>query len=191
MKIALSSKANAILNDFAQNCFTPLSEIKKPYDEWMGAVPKKLINFPNVLRQPMILIIGTMKLWDYSVKNAYKLLQLINGRCSSVTNFSLWRIWSLKIPAKVSVFLWRPCCNNLPTTVNLIGKHVDVPAVYSFFVRLKGKLWTMFLWIVHLLTYASLILIEYFPLRSLVMLVLFARPFGRRELRLCGITRTH
>uniref|UniRef100_A0A803P935 DUF4283 domain-containing protein n=1 Tax=Cannabis sativa TaxID=3483 RepID=A0A803P935_CANSA len=116
----------------------------------------------GVLRQPMILIIGTMKLWDYSVKNAYKLLQLINGRCSSVTNFSLWRIWSLKIPAKVSVFLWRPCCNNLPTTVNLIGKHVDVPAVYSFFVRLKGKLWTMFLWIVHLLTYASLILIEGF-----------------------------
>ncbi|KAF4363653.1 hypothetical protein G4B88_021770 [Cannabis sativa] len=47
-------------------------------------------------------------------------------------NFSLWRIWSLKIPAKVYIFLWRPCCNNLPTRVNLIGKHVDVPLVCSF-----------------------------------------------------------
>uniref|UniRef100_A0A803PJ47 Reverse transcriptase domain-containing protein n=1 Tax=Cannabis sativa TaxID=3483 RepID=A0A803PJ47_CANSA len=70
---------------------------------------------------------------QYSVKSAYKRLQVVNGRWIGGDNSGLWRkLWNLKIPAKISVFLWRACRNNRPTRINLLVRHVDVPSVCPF-----------------------------------------------------------
>ncbi|XP_060965665.1 uncharacterized protein LOC115720502 [Cannabis sativa] len=67
----------------------------------------------------------------YSVKSAYKRLQVLNGRWSRGDNLGLWRkLWNMKIPAKFYVFLWRACRNNLPTRISLKVKQVDVPLLY-------------------------------------------------------------
>ncbi|KAF4389810.1 hypothetical protein F8388_009943 [Cannabis sativa] len=67
----------------------------------------------------------------YSVKSAYKRLQVLNGRWSRGDNLGLWRkLWNMKIPAKFYVFLWCACRNNLPTRISLKVKQVDVPLLY-------------------------------------------------------------
>uniref|UniRef100_A0A803Q4P0 Reverse transcriptase zinc-binding domain-containing protein n=1 Tax=Cannabis sativa TaxID=3483 RepID=A0A803Q4P0_CANSA len=69
----------------------------------------------------------------YTVKSACKRLQVVNGRWTSGNNSRLWRkLWNLKIPEKVSVFLWRACRNNLPTHVNLKVKHVTALVICPF-----------------------------------------------------------
>ncbi|KAH9656150.1 reverse transcriptase domain-containing protein [Citrus sinensis] len=58
----------------------------------------------------------------YTVRSCYRLLNnYVNAPSSGI-----WRkIWSLEVPSKVKVFLWRAAQNVLPTTDNLIWKRVE------------------------------------------------------------------
>ncbi|KAH9647069.1 putative reverse transcriptase/RNA-dependent DNA polymerase [Citrus sinensis] len=58
----------------------------------------------------------------YTVRSCYRLL---NNYVNTPTS-GIWRkIWSLEVPSKVKVFLWRATQNVLPTTDNLIWKRVE------------------------------------------------------------------
>ncbi|KAH9673153.1 putative reverse transcriptase/RNA-dependent DNA polymerase [Citrus sinensis] len=58
----------------------------------------------------------------YTIRSCYRLLNnYVNAPSSGI-----WRkIWSLEVPSKVKVFLWRAAQNVLPTTDNLIWKRVE------------------------------------------------------------------
>ncbi|XP_060957652.1 uncharacterized protein LOC133029176 [Cannabis sativa] len=67
---------------------------------------------------------------DFSVKSAYGLLQKQKQSQRINTDTSFWdKLWGLCIPPKVKNFLWRAATNNLPTCVNLVFRHVEVPTV--------------------------------------------------------------
>ena len=60
----------------------------------------------------------------YTVCNSYKMLL----PCSDISSSSIWnRLWRLDVPSKVKHFMWRVLTNVLPTTENLLQKHVEVP----------------------------------------------------------------
>lgn len=64
---------------------------------------------------------------DYSVKSAYRMLQVQKGRWQTVDNNSLWRIvWQIKAPPKVLNMIWRALAQCLPTLNALQEKHVYV-----------------------------------------------------------------
>ncbi|TXG67924.1 hypothetical protein EZV62_009199 [Acer yangbiense] len=59
---------------------------------------------------------------NYSVRSGYKLKKLIQSSVETFGSFDVdwWKsIWCLKIPLKVSVFVWKACRNWLPTLFNL------------------------------------------------------------------------
>lgn len=59
----------------------------------------------------------------FTVKSMYKQLQGV----FDTTYSSFWRkLWSLKIPGKVTTFLWRVCNGCLPTLASLASKRVQV-----------------------------------------------------------------
>ncbi|XP_015386698.1 uncharacterized protein LOC107177439 [Citrus sinensis] len=64
----------------------------------------------------------------YTIRSCYRLLNnYVNAPSSGI-----WRkIWSLEVPSKVKVFLWRAAQNVLPTTDNLIWKRVEVMPICS------------------------------------------------------------
>ncbi|XP_030502854.2 uncharacterized protein LOC115718027 [Cannabis sativa] len=67
---------------------------------------------------------------EFSVKSAYGLLQRQKQTQLTKTEHSFWdKLWGLCIPPKVKNFLWRAATNNLPTCVNLVFRHVEVPTV--------------------------------------------------------------
>lgn len=60
---------------------------------------------------------------SYTVRSCYKLLDPILVAPSS----GVWRrMWNLKVPGKVKIFIWRAALNVLPTTDNLICRRVEV-----------------------------------------------------------------
>jgi len=62
----------------------------------------------------------------YSVKSAYK--DIINHDVVVVQHRAPgnWNcVWSLKIPLKVNNFMWRACCNCLPTRIRLQSKGIQ------------------------------------------------------------------
>jgi hypothetical protein len=48
----------------------------------------------------------------------------------------MWKkIWSLKLPGKIKIFLWRLLHNSLPTRRNIKRKHVELDTVYPMCYR--------------------------------------------------------
>ena len=74
---------------------------------------------------------------SYSVRSGYQLLCEVEATCApsgstdeGVKRF--WKkIWQLKVPNKVRVFLWRACSNALPTKVGLYKRKVVVDKLYD------------------------------------------------------------
>lgn len=60
----------------------------------------------------------------FSVKSCYRWLQ---GECMNQYTYLWKKIWNMKLPEKVTNFLWRLCKGCLPTNVALASRHVDVP----------------------------------------------------------------
>ncbi|KAL8120232.1 hypothetical protein AgCh_017395 [Apium graveolens] len=64
---------------------------------------------------------------EYSIRSAYRLLQLQKGRWSTNDNDNLWRkMWQVKAPPKVLNLIWRALSYCLPTMVMLDQKRVPV-----------------------------------------------------------------
>lgn len=62
---------------------------------------------------------------EFTVKSCYRGLQ---GECRSDQS-RLWRrIWDMKLPSKVTNFVWRLCKGCLPTNAALVTKHVNIGA---------------------------------------------------------------
>lgn len=57
----------------------------------------------------------------FTVKSAYRWLQ---GEFESAHKFFWHKLWSLKLPGKVTHFIWRVCTGCLPTTSALSIKQV-------------------------------------------------------------------
>lgn len=67
------------------------------------------------------------KFGNFIVKSAYLMLEGTYNNASSADNSGFWcKLWNLKIPPKVKIFLWRASSNCLPTKDNLIIKQVPV-----------------------------------------------------------------
>lgn len=63
----------------------------------------------------------------YSVKSAYKLLQMQGGNWHTDDNSSVWReLWRIKAPPRALNLVWRAMSNCLPTLTQLQYKHVSV-----------------------------------------------------------------
>lgn len=63
----------------------------------------------------------------YTVKSAYKRLQILNGRWQDDYQSKIWRtLWRIKAPPKALNLVWRALSNCLPTLTSLFSKHVSV-----------------------------------------------------------------
>lgn len=91
-----------------------------------------IISLPLSFRKPHdSLIWNGNKKGLFSVKSAYYLLQQ-NGRdpnagesSSSSANKHLWKsVWSLHLPRKIQLLIWRACSNALPTKKNLFKRGI-------------------------------------------------------------------
>ena len=66
----------------------------------------------------------------YSTKSAYWMLAESTtssnpGPSNPTVNSGIWKdIWGLRVPNKIKHFLWRACCEALPTKKNLLSRHV-------------------------------------------------------------------
>ena len=66
----------------------------------------------------------------YSTKSAYRMLaesmaSSNPGPSNPTVNSGIWKdIWGLRAPNKIKHFLWRACCEALPTKKNLLSRHV-------------------------------------------------------------------
>uniref|UniRef100_A0A803P6B0 Reverse transcriptase domain-containing protein n=1 Tax=Cannabis sativa TaxID=3483 RepID=A0A803P6B0_CANSA len=68
----------------------------------------------------------------YTVKSAYRRLRELKAAAVDHSNAGFWRkLWDLKIPPKISNFLWRAATNTLPTCVQLQHRHVPISRVCS------------------------------------------------------------
>lgn len=57
---------------------------------------------------------------------------------SNSSTLPIWRkIWQLKVPPKVKIFVWRACMNGLPTTYNLRYRGVSSASFCSLCDRCK------------------------------------------------------
>ena len=81
-------------------------------------------------RVPDLLIWAGTKSGRYTTKSAYKLL-MSKPVLSTPSPFdtsaqtNCWRrIWSLSVPNKIKHFLWRACCESLPTKKNMLSRNV-------------------------------------------------------------------
>lgn len=75
------------------------------------------------------------KKWDYSVKNGYQIALKINlpeePGCSG-SNSNQWKgIWSLALPEKIKIFLWRASNNLLPTAENLWRRKIIQDPIFQ------------------------------------------------------------
>ena len=68
----------------------------------------------------------------FTVKSAYQIALKLKEKnrvkhSRAVTNQALWKkIWTLKTPPKVKMFVWRACSNILPTRENLHGRKMKI-----------------------------------------------------------------
>lgn len=72
------------------------------------------------------------KLGQYSVRSAYRMLQM--GKNTNQTSYNsdfLRKLWNLKVPPKVKNLLWRASTDCLPAKVQLRTKRVDVNVTCS------------------------------------------------------------
>lgn len=68
----------------------------------------------------------------YSVKSAYKFLQVQRGHWNAEENENIWRIlWRIKAPPMAVNLVWRALSNCLPTMTQLHYKHVPVQMLCS------------------------------------------------------------
>ncbi|XP_062085599.1 uncharacterized protein LOC133791697 [Humulus lupulus] len=66
----------------------------------------------------------------FIVRSAYTLLQLQKPNQPGFNNSGFWRkLWHLKIPPKVTNFLWRAVAECLPTCFHLVTKKVQISAM--------------------------------------------------------------
>lgn len=78
---------------------------------------------------------------QFNVKSAYHLSmqmrQHTRGETSLHYRFQhLWkRIWSLRAPLAMKVFMWRACVDTLPTKFNLVKKHIVQDAFFPICLR--------------------------------------------------------
>lgn len=73
---------------------------------------------------------------NYSVKSAYKFLQVQKSYWSFANNASYWsKIWCIKAPAKCLNLVWRSLSYCLPTVVMLQQKGVEVDAICPIYRR--------------------------------------------------------
>ncbi|XP_060960728.1 uncharacterized protein LOC133031275 [Cannabis sativa] len=64
---------------------------------------------------------------SYTVKSAYAMLQLQKTSRSGENNSGFWhKLWHLKIPPKVTNFMWRVVSDALPTCLQLVTKCVSI-----------------------------------------------------------------
>ena len=68
----------------------------------------------------------------FSVKSCYRLLQTDFNDVPTDENFLWKKIWSLKVPHKVRVHVWRICRGIVPTVEALRERHVAIPPKFSF-----------------------------------------------------------
>ncbi|KAL8116398.1 hypothetical protein AgCh_022771 [Apium graveolens] len=65
---------------------------------------------------------------EYTVKSAYRLLQVQKGYWHTRDNGSLWKlVWRIKAPPKVLNMVWRALAHCLPTRTVLSAKRVPIP----------------------------------------------------------------
>ncbi|XP_074359672.1 uncharacterized protein LOC141699722 [Apium graveolens] len=64
----------------------------------------------------------------FTVKSCYRWIQ---GECSNDYSDMWKKLWAIKLPEKVTNFLWRLCKGCLPTNVALLSRHVDIDARYE------------------------------------------------------------
>ena len=75
----------------------------------------------------------------FSVRTAYQVaLRLhhpsIGEHSSTNLDQSMWnRIWTMNVPPKVRIFVWKPYSNILPTKANLFWKKVHVDPIYTIY----------------------------------------------------------
>ena len=102
-----------------------VKEIFLPYEAEI------ILGIPLSLRSPTdSLVWGATKDGRYTVRSGYHFLlnechQNEPGPSDSTKMTQLWNaLWSLHIPAKTRLFLWRACHNSLPTRSNLHHRHI-------------------------------------------------------------------
>ena len=61
----------------------------------------------------------------YNVTSAYNHLLTPNSKILAATHST--EIWNKEVPLKISLFVWRLLGNRLPTTDNLIKRHILLP----------------------------------------------------------------
>ncbi len=67
---------------------------------------------------------------QYTVRNGYKFLQAEELKsqpsCSNLKPMErIWKdVWTLQVPKKIQVFMWRTLKDSLPTKLNLKRRHV-------------------------------------------------------------------
>ena len=75
---------------------------------------------------------------EFTVKTAYQVALRLSQSCSGEHSSAsqdrhLWKkLWSLNVPPKVRTFMWRACCNVLPTKSNLARRKVQIDPKCSF-----------------------------------------------------------
>jgi len=69
---------------------------------------------------------------SYKVTSAYNHLLTFTSNNLAVTHMT--EIWNKEVPLKISIFAWRLLRNRLPTTDNLIKKHI-------FYIRMRNYAW--------------------------------------------------
>ncbi|KAL8107925.1 hypothetical protein AgCh_024360 [Apium graveolens] len=69
----------------------------------------------------------------YTVRSAYRLLQIQKGLWQNSDSSSLWRkIWQVKAPTMILNFLWKALSNCLPTRSQLVQKFIQILNVCPF-----------------------------------------------------------
>ena len=72
------------------------------------------------------------------MKTAYQVALRLSQSCSREHSSAsqdqhLWKkLWSLNVPPKVRTFMWKACCNVLPTKSNLAQRKVQIDPKCSF-----------------------------------------------------------
>lgn len=82
------------------------------------------------LREPDRWIWHYSKNGVFSICSAYKLLSegLFLVESFQVGGYSNWwhKLWSLQIPSKIKLFMWRMFCEFIPTNLSLHKKHIPI-----------------------------------------------------------------
>ena len=77
---------------------------------------------------------------DFTINSAYYITCSLVGAEETSESSSgdprtpLWKkIWHLKIPSKIQIFMWRACMNGLPTRLNLSRRGVNINPMFPIY----------------------------------------------------------